>query len=134
MRTSNLEVAKSMISSGFGSAHILSHREIFTNSVASGKASTGEWKDSTLDLMNECMAYGHNVWGSNPMRETGIDKTQLPLFAMAPNYITGDGAWWLRDVASSSEFAAVDFSSSAHRYEASYPLGLGVRPAFAIIG
>ena len=114
MCTTNLANAKTTINNAFGSAHILNHRELFTNSVASdGKANNWAWKDSTVDLMNECMVYSHNAWGSHHGYETGIDKSQLPLFAMSPDRITNRAGWWLRDVVSSANFAIVHYAGNA---------------------
>ena len=132
MHTSNLADAKTTINNAFGSAHILNHRELFTNSVTDDKAGGWNWYDSNIDLMNECMVYGHNAWGSHSGYETGVDKTQLPLFAIAPEHIANGAGWWLRSVASSTYFAHVDSSGGANHNTASSVRG--VRPAFAIIG
>ena len=130
MYTTNLATAKTAINSAFGSAHILSHKELLTNAVTSDKASGWAWYDSTVELMNECMVYGHNAWGSSPAYETGIDKGQLPLFALKPDLICNRAHWWLRDVVSSANFACVNDGGRADRSGAS--ASLGVRPAFGI--
>ena len=130
MFTANLATAKTTINAAFGSSHILSHKELFTKAVTDGKASSWDWYDSTVDLMNECMVYGHNAWGSHPGYETGIDKTQLPLFAVRPDLITNRAHWWLRSVVSGAYFALVNYNGDASTAGASG--ALGVRPAFAI--
>lgn len=130
MYTTYLATAKSTINTAFGSAHILSHRELFTNAVASDKASGWAWYDSTVDLMNESMVYGHPAWGAHHGYETGIDKGQLPLFALEPSRICNRGNWWLRDVVSSLDFALVNGGGLANSSTASH--SHGVRPAFAI--
>ena len=130
MYTANLATAKTAINSAFGSAHILSHKELLTNAVTSDKASGWAWYDSTVELMNECMVYGHNAWGSSTAYETGIDKGQLPLFALKPDLICNRASWWLRDVVSSTAFARVTGYGHAHHGSASG--SLGVRPAFGI--
>ena len=130
MRTTNLATAKTTIQTAFGSAHILSHRELLTKTVTDGKASDWGWYDSDVELMSECMVYGSNVWASHPGYETGIDKSQLSLFRVKPSLITSRAWYWLRNVVSASGFAAVGYYGSALAGSASN--ALGVRPCFAI--
>lgn len=126
---------KAIIQADFGSANILTHKEIFANAVDGNGASSGwAWADSDIDLMNETMVYGHCVC-SKPgtyghLYEVGIDKTQLELFAKRPDLITTRGGWWLRDVVASTFFALVDRDGFAYYTNAS--TSIGIRPAFAI--
>ena len=134
MYTTYLNDAKSAIETAFGSAHILSHRELLTNTVASGIATNWSWYDSTVELMNEVMVYGCTC-GSKPVADSidfniGIDKSQLPLFALDPSRITNRAYWWLRSVVSASHFADVaSYGRAAHGHASN---AFGVRPAFAI--
>lgn len=136
MYTTNLAQFKTVIQNDFGSGHILNHRELLTNAVTDGKSSGWAWYDSTIELMNESMVYGHNAWGSHHGYETGIDKSQLSLFKHKPDLIValndaGSRYWyWLRDVVSSSGFAYVGTNGTANYDSASY--SSGVRPAFLI--
>ncbi len=136
MYTTNLAQFKTVIQNDFGSGHILNHRELLTNAVTDGKSSGWAWYDSTIELMNESMVYGHNAWGSHHGYETGIDKSQLSLFKHKPDLIValndaGSRYWyWLRDVVSSSGFAHVGSRGGADHHYAS--LSGGVRPAFLI--
>jgi hypothetical protein len=130
-----LSAARATINSAF-SGHILSHREYFCNTVASGGyPSAGSWYDSTIDLMNEPMVYGSYIFtgansGTNiPMLYT-IDKSQLPLFAHRPDLIGNRSHWWLRDVVSAASFAHVSYSGTCDYNLAS--TSYGVRPAFGI--
>lgn len=125
-----LATAAAQIKADFGASNILTHRELFANAVTDGKASGWAWADSDIDLMNEVMVYGCNVWASAPNYETGIDKCQLKLFQERPDLITTRADWWLRSVASDSGFACV----AAAGYAAGFGAGnaVGVRPAFAI--
>lgn len=129
-----LSTAKTTINSAFGSAHILTHRELLTNAVSSNAASGWAWYDSTIELMNETMVYGHEANSEKVAGglnyNVGIDKTQLPLFAHDPSKITNRAAWWLRSVVSSASFALVNSSGLASNNGAS--ASYGVRPAFAI--
>ena len=135
MKTGNndntaLAAAANIIKTDFGAGNILTHRELFANSTTDGKSNSWAWYDSDIDLMNESMVYGHNAWASAPNFETGIDKSQLKLFSERPDLITIRALWWLRGVASSADFAGVDFVGVASVTGASY--SYGVRPAFAI--
>lgn len=125
-----LAAARAQIIADFGAANILTHRELFTTAVTDGKASNWAWVDSDVDLMNEVMVYGCNVWGSHPGYETGIDKCRLKLFQERPDLITTRSDWWLRGVVSAADFACVFISGVAGFDGAG--IALGVRPAFAI--
>lgn len=136
MYTTNLAPFKTVINNDFGSGHILSHKNVLTNAVTDGKSSGWAWFDSTIELMNESMVYGHNAWGSHHGYETGSDKKQLSLFKLDQSKIVARNDnnerywWWLRDVVSSSNFAYVNSSGNANNYYASN--AGGVRPAFLI--
>lgn len=135
MYTANLTQAKSTINSAFGSSHVLSHRIYLSNATSNGRASAGEWTDSTVDLMCEHMVYGSGIFspvsdGSNVPNNYRVEKGQLPLFALEPSRICNRAAWWLRDVITAAAFALVSSDGNAHYYDASY--SFGVRPAFCI--
>ena len=129
--SSNLYNAKTAIDNAFGSAHILSHRELFTNGVSNGNASGWAWDDSTVDLMSEVMVYGIRAWSvGGKGYEVGIDKEQLALFRLDHSRICNRAYWWLRGVGSASCFVFVNAYGYAAYNDASY--SCGVRPAFAI--
>lgn len=131
--SSNLYNAKTAIDNTFGSAHILSHRELLTNGVSNGNASGWVWYDSTVDLMSEVMVYGTLAWSvGGKGYEVGIDKEQLALFRLDHSRICNRAAWWLRGVISATSFAFVPDTGVAASYGAS--TSYGVRPAFGIIG
>lgn len=135
MYTANLTQAKSTINSAFGSSHVLSHRIYLSNATSNGRASAGEWTDSTVDLMCEHMVYGSGIFspvsdGSNVPNNYRVEKGQLPLFALEPSRICNRAAWWLRDVITAATFANVGTDGYAGYDSAS--LSLGVRPAFCI--
>jgi hypothetical protein len=135
MYTNYLAPFKTVIQNDFTSNHILSHKELLTNAVGDGKSTGWAWYDSTIELMNESMVYGHDVWGSSGY-ETGIDKSQLSLFRLDPSKIIARDDnnarywYWLRDVVSSSFFAYVTGYGTANNATAS--TAYGVRPAFLI--
>ena len=129
--SSNLYTAKTKVDSAFGSAHILTHREILTNAVSSGNASGWAWYDSSVDLMSEVMVYGTLAWSNGGKGyEVGDGKGQLALFRHDISKATNRAYWWLRGVYSAANFAFV--STGGYASHASASSSLGVRPAFAI--
>lgn len=140
MYTTNLAQAKTTINNAFGASHILNHREYLANTMSATAdptyESAGSWYDSTVELMNERMVYGadvfHNVEvnGAIPYSYT-IDKSQLALFALDPSRICNRANWWLRDAVSARCFARfgrngnVDYDDAVNTH--------GVRPVFGII-
>lgn len=135
MYTANLAQAKSTITTAFGSSHVLSHRIYLSNATSNGRASAGEWTDSTVDLMCEHMVYGSGIFspvsdGSNVPNNYRVEKGQLPLFALEPSRICNKATWWLRDVITAAFFAGVGGIGDAYYDNAS--VSRGVRPAFCI--
>lgn len=134
MYTTNLEEAKTIVNSAFGSA-VLTHREYLTNAVTNGYPSGGAWFDSNVELPNEIMIYGSLIFtpvgnGSIVVNRHTISKTQLALFTVAPKFANIRATYWLRDVVSASYFALVDYIGRAHFSRASS--AFGVRPVFPI--
>lgn len=135
MYKTNLASAKSTISSAFGDM-VLTHRELLTNAVTNGRPSGGAWYDSTVELPNKCMMYGHMHFSPTSDGFTipyiyTIDKTQLSLFALRPQLIVNRSySQWLRDVVSSALFACVGGFGLAGFNAATN--SRGVRPVFAI--
>lgn len=136
MYTANLANAKTTILAAFKD-HVLNHRILLTNAVANGIPSGGTWVDSQVELMSETMVYGCLIFspannGVTVPHNYRVDKSQLPLFALAPEYITYRPSWyWLRDVVTAAYFAIVVGNGAASCHGASN--SGGVRPAFSII-
>lgn len=136
MYTEGLSQAKTQIQNAFGSSHVLTHRLLLTNATSNGYASGGEWSDSTVDLMCENMVYGSLILspvsnGTNVPYNYRVEKGQLPLFALAPQYIHNrSSSYWLRDVISSATFVLVGTDGNASAGSASTVRS--VRPAFCI--
>ena len=141
MYKTGLAQAKTTINNAFGSAHILNHRQYLVNAVTNGAPTGTDWYDSTVELMNENMVYGGRQFSPMPNGATDpwnnchnytIDKSQLPLFHLAP-WLTCNRQWyWLRDVVSAAGFAAVRGNGGAYCGNASY--AGGVRPVVGLIG
>lgn len=134
MHTSNLANAKTIVNNAFGSA-VLTHRELLTNAVTNGYPSGGSWYDSSVEIPNEPMMYGsyvHTPAGDGsivPYRYT-INKSQLALFTVCPQFIHNRQTFWLRDIVSAAHFALVYGSGTADCYAASH--SRGVRPVFPV--
>lgn len=135
MYTSNLTNAKTIVNAAFGSA-VLTHREYLCNAVSNGKPSGGAWFDSSVEIPNEPMMYGHLHFsptsdGSTVPAIYTISKVQLALFMVKPDLIVDRvHHQWLRDVVSSAAFAYVDGSGLTNFSGASD--SRGVRPVFAL--
>lgn len=141
MYKTGLAQAKTTINNAFGSAHILNHRQYLVNAVTSGAPTGTDWYDSTVELMNENMVYGGRQFSPmqngatdpwNTCRNYTIDKSQLPLFHLAPWLICNRQWYWLRDVVSAAGFAHVNSYGYAYCSGASY--AFGVRPVVGLIG
>ena len=136
MYTTNLVQAKTIVNNAFGSAHVLNHSECLPNAVTNGYTSSAAWYDTTVALMNEQMVYGCRVYG-NVINGTNLptlntnSKTQLPLFALEPSRLGTGVWWWLRDVASSKQFAKISITGAATEHGA-MDYTVGVRPVFGI--
>ena len=141
MYKTGLAQAKTTINNAFGSAHILNHRQYLVNAVTSGAPTGTDWYDSTVELMNENMVYGGRQFSPMPngatdpwntCRNYTIDKSQLPLFHLAPWLICNRQWYWLRDVVSAADFASVYSHGLADCTDAS--AARGVRPVVGLIG
>lgn len=135
MYKKNLENAKTIVNAAFQGS-VLTHREYLCNAVANGRPSGGAWFDSSIELPNEPMMYGHPHFsptsdGSTVPSIYTISKTQLALFMVCPRFIVNRSYnQWLRDVVSSAYFAGVyDVGRTACDYAS---VSLGVRPVFPV--
>lgn len=131
MYTTGLDQAKTKIRADF-SGHVLTHRRYLCNAMADGLASGGAWLGSDVELMNEVMTFGSVLSGKAARRlyNIGIEKSQLPLFALRPDLLNTREPWWLRDVVSATHFALVD--NYALPNDRGAKLAYGVRPVFSI--
>lgn len=132
MYKSNLAQAKTTIKAAFGSAHVLTKRELLTNAVNGNTPSGWAWFDSDVELMNEVQAYGSVAWGAHDGNGYNVASGdgQFPLFMFDRTKLHNREDYWLRDVASATSFSLVNYSGNALNPSASY--SLGVRPAFCI--
>ena len=132
MYKSNLAQAKTTIKAAFGSAHVLTKRELLTNAVNGNTPSGWAWFDSDVELMNEVQAYGSVAWGAHDGNGYNVASGdgQFPLFMFDRTKLHNREDYWLRDVASATIFSLVSGNGNASSFNASY--SSGVRPAFCI--
>lgn len=132
MYKSNLAQAKTTIKAAFGSAHVLTKRELLTNAVNGNTPSGWAWFDSDVELMNEVQAYGSVAWGAHDGNGYNVASGdgQFPLFMFDRTKLHNREDYWLRDVASAASFSIVSSGGDASADYASD--SLGVRPAFCI--
>ena len=132
-------VLETYITPVFGS-HVIEIRNVLTKGINpsgynrwgtnSGCSNDWAWYSRKVDLMNENQVFGSISWSSSGF-ETGSDNCQLPLFRLAPEYITNRSYWyWLRNVVDSSRFARVGDDGRGD-YGGASATG-GVRPCFYI--
>lgn len=135
MYKKNLSNAKTIVNAAFQGS-VLTHREYLCNAVTNGRPSGGAWFDSSIELPNEPMMYGHLHFsptsdGSTVPNIYTISKTQLALFMVCPKFIVNRSYnQWLRDVVSSADFARVGGYGDACYAGASG--SRGVRPVFPV--
>lgn len=131
MYKSNLAQAKTTIKAAFGSAHVLTKRELLTNAVNGNTPSGWAWFDSDVELMNEVQAYGSVAWGAHDGNGYNVASGdgQFPLFMFDRTKLHNREDYWLRDVASATTFSLVYGYGYADNDAAA---SFGVRPAFCI--
>lgn len=136
MRTANLATAKSTINAAFGTTHILKHRRFFVNATSSGKPTAGAWFDSTVDLMDATMLLGAGIM--YPISTYGnydagyhVEKKQLPLFALRPEFIKRTYSFWIADTLAGNGLFAY-FYSGGNLNNAGADFSNDVRPAFCL--
>lgn len=132
MYKSNLAQAKTTIKAAFGSAHVLTKRELLTNAVNGNTPLGWAWFDSDVELMNEVQAYGSVAWGAHDGNGYNVASGdgQFPLFMFDRTKLHNREDYWLRDVTSATSFSYVNNVGDANSDNASY--SFGVRPAFCI--
>lgn len=142
MFTTNLASFKTIITNDFGSSHILSHSSLLADAVTNGYESHSAYTTTTIDLMNEIMVHGSNIFhnvknGTNTPTNNTQDNSQLAIFRIYKpikvSFASGTNTkenYWLRDVLSASDFCIM--GSNGQTSTASANSNLGVRPAFLV--
>lgn len=119
------------IKNAIGSSHVLSYRQLITNTVnSSGQSSNWEWINAELSLMSEINVYGCTVFGSSGY-DVGIDNRQFPLFRLNPSMYNNERSWWwLKSVRSATHFCYVNSTGTSGTNGAS--VSTGFRPFLLI--
>lgn len=138
MYTANIATARTKVNTAF-SGHVLTHQFYLSNAVTNGKVSGSTNVNQDVVLMSERNVYGQTIMSSecnDGYTDIGwrtYDRTQFPLFALAPEFIQKQRSYyWLRDVVNELYFANVYTDGNNSYTGASNPCG--VRPAFSIHG
>lgn len=119
--------AQSKFIAAFGSDHVLSFRELYPSTYSSGNATGWAWVDARTELLSEVDVYGCAAWsGGGKGYEVGVDKSQLPIFRLRPDFANIRADWWLRSVGSATYACVVRGDGGADYAGASH--SLGVRP------
>lgn len=125
------------LESDFG-AHLMTFRTIVSTHVDdSGAPDQGEWRDAKVFIPNEAMIFGSILNGNNKNSSwynIGDENSQLPLMRLNDSERCNNrtGAFWLRDIHSTSGFADANDNGDATWNSASVTQ-FGVR-AFFLIG
>ena len=142
MWTTHIPKVVTGIEAAFGDTHVLSHRELLTNTVDTsiksaahngwtGAASNWAWTDVKVNLANEPMVYGTRH-ASSSYFDGGECSKQLAAFNLNHGLRCSKRQWWwLRAVAHSANFACVNNYGDANHGGAS-DAGGGVRPYFLL--
>ena len=140
MWTTTIPLYTAAIKAAFGANHVLSHRELLSNTVDTSKASaagagfTGSstnwaWTDVDANIPSEPMIYGGAVFGSSGY-DVGNKEKQLSIFRFK-KFCEGRKWFWLQAVVSSSRFAFANNHGNATYADASISAANGgVRPYF----
>ena len=142
MWTDTIPLYDAAIKAAFGDTHVLSHRELLSNSIdanaasaagggMTGSANNWEWKDVISNIPSEPMIYGGAVWGSGAY-DVGNKERQLAIFKFK-KYCADRKWFWLQAVVSSSYFALATNYGYAYYYFASISTAYGgIRPYFLL--
>ncbi len=132
MRNTVLPEVSTALQSKFGEGSLLSHQTLLTGAISGGEASSWQWQTVAAAPMSETMVYGFQAWGKGSVYNIGERLGQLPLFALAPEYIsmTPRGEYWLMDVTGNDSFATVQTYFRPGTAKASSSLAL--RPYFLL--
>lgn len=129
------------LKSAFGN-RLLAIDQYFSSQTQNNRVSANTWQSATAFAMTEQNVYGTTIF-SAPSGYNGttfkiatnqtLDKSQYPLFRLAPQYQFCVGqTYWLRNVGSDTTFSTAANTGVAHVSFAEG--GFGLRPAFNITG
>ena len=130
------------ITNAFGSAHVLSHRELLSKAINAdapsgagagwmGSATEWDWYNTLVNIPSEPMIYGGRVFGSSGY-DVGNKERQLQIFRFK-KFSEGRSWFWLQAVASASRFCLAGSIGYATYADASGSSQWGgIRPYFLL--
>lgn len=121
-------------------SRLLRHRVLVTNSVSTtvasmagagwtGSSNDWEWVDDYATLLTEVEVYGSTVFSSSGY-DIGDGNMKLPIFNFINNCYFSRWSFWLRAVASATNFCYASIDGVANAWSASN--SLGVRPIICV--
>ena len=138
MHTSTLPTVVSNLQTVLGT-HLLKRYALLSTAVdttrsnmygtAGGASSSWEWTEVYATLPSEVQIYGSTIWSSSGY-DTGEACMKLPVFNFINHVQFSRWGFWLRGVASSSNFCLASYSGLATTWGASN--SVGVRPVICI--
>ena len=138
MHTSTLPTVVSNLQTVLGS-HLLKRYALLSSAVdttrsnmfgnAGGASSSWKWTEVYATLPSEVQIYGSTIWSSSGY-DTGEACMKLPVFNFINHVQFSRWAFWLRGVASSSNFCGANSGGNADAWGASD--SFGVRPVICI--
>ena len=138
MHTSTLPTVVSNLQTVLGT-HLLKRYALLSNAVdttrsnmfgnAGGASSSWEWTEVYATLPSEVQIYGSTIWSSSGY-DTGEACMKLPVFNFINHVQFSRWTFWLRGVASSSNFCSANYNGVANTWGASG--SSGVRPVICI--
>lgn len=133
MRTVYLRRAQAIIEAFFGASHVLPYRDFLVNATTNGRPTGEAWYNCKVELLDERQAYGSCIFdsgasnGTNTYARATVSHNQFNLFRYWPELIGNRQLYWLRNVASPSQFSRVDGYCNCNILGAE-AAGGGVRP------
>lgn len=138
MNKQNINTARTKIKAVFAN-HLVTHQLYVSSGTSSGVVTSSDVIDADVVIMNERNVFGCLIMSGEYNRGVlnnalyTYDRTQFPLFALAPEFIKAkSGSYWLRDIVNISAFVGI-FSNGFPEYVSAGDTR-SVRPAFAIKG
>lgn len=133
LKTEGLANALETVKAAFGADHILSRYSLLTTAASGGIPSGWEWVPTFIDIMSESQVFGRGAWATQSRNGYNVAERycQFPLFSLTPQYVTSRQYYWLQDIASATEYAAVSTGGNVNRATAS-DTNKYVRPFFCL--
>ena len=142
MNRTIMEEVQGVLENAFGNEHILTAKEILTDSIdpnylskgvpnQKGCSDTWAWYEKKCRLMTELEVYGSSCFSSSGYDDAGLSH-QISLFRLNHKAISIRESWWLSSVSYSNSFCLVCSLGNVNRDNAAGPSSYGVRPRFII--